>query len=79
MGEEQIPRAWIGEEILIHFVADPDGAVEFHMLVDVVPEGLVVERRTQHRSHILVPWHSIHYAQVYLGGNDLDSPTPDAG
>lgn len=66
----KVPRAWIGEEITVQWSGEPTGPHVF-VLLDVVPEGLVVEFKTteeregttyEETSHSLIPWSAFAWA-----------------
>ena len=63
MDGEKVPRAWIGQDITVQWAGEQTGPHLF-VLLDVVPEGLVVElkateerggRTYEETSHSLIP------------------------
>lgn len=79
MDEQRIPRTWIGDEVGIFWRGRKDD--EKFVLIDVVPEGLVLEvKRTVERegktyegtAHTLATWHVIDAVQKYVGTEELD-------
>jgi hypothetical protein len=85
MDDDRIPRAWIGEEEGIYWPGRKEPG-EFKLL-DVVPEGLVLEVATTNEfegktyrgaAHILTPWHAITSVQRYVGMEEIVAQTEDA-
>lgn len=85
MDAEKIPRAWIGEEVRVSWGGDPEG-VDCSLL-DVVPEGVVIEYVStveiegstyEVTLHSLISWSALRTIHKVVGYKEPDAQAEDA-
>ena len=90
MDSERAPRAWIGEEVQVYFSGDrldDEASDHLYRLIDVGPEGIVVERSItveedddayEGTAHVLIPWHGVKTVNKIVGIRDINAQAEDA-
>ena len=85
MDTEKAPRAWIGEKVSVVWGRDPERVP--CVLIDVVPEGIVIEsvraveaegKAYEGTVHALIPWNALGSIYKVVGLNEKDAQAEDA-